>query len=371
MSESGSRRKFFQLRVWYGMTATVWLRLLVRNRFRISPSRFFLVALISVASVGNSVLAFVQRMILGRRIDRVRLPEDPVFILGHWRSGTTLLHQLLTLDSRHTFASTYACFAPSHFLISEKFFVPWLRFLLPLHRPQDNVRVDLSDPQEDEWAICCLGQPSPYLAAAFPNNLPHDSKYFDFVGVTKKEVASWKHTWCRFLKSIQLRAVGKRMVIKSPLHTARVELLLAIFPKARFVHVVRDPHAVYPSTMRLWERLSEDEGLQVPTGEGLDEFVLDSYERMYRSFGRCRDRIRAERLCQVGYEELIGDPVGTLRSIYDHLDLGDFEAIQDCVESFTAEQSSFQTNRYAPSQQDNEKITQRWGEFVEVMNSVT
>ena len=33
----------------------------------------------------------------------------------------------------------------------------------------------------------------------------------------------------------------KRIVLKSPAHTARVRVLLELFPKARFVHIIRDP----------------------------------------------------------------------------------------------------------------------------------
>ena len=50
-------------------------------------------------------------------------------IIGHWRSGTTMLHELLILDPRHTFPNTYQCFEPLHFLWTE-WFVPRTRFRL-------------------------------------------------------------------------------------------------------------------------------------------------------------------------------------------------------------------------------------------------
>jgi hypothetical protein len=346
------------------MSASAWFQLLVNNRLRVSPSRIPLAATISVASLGNSLLALVQRLLYQRKINRSLMPADPLFILGHWRSGTTLLHRLLTLDSRHSFPSTYACFAPSHFLVSEKLLTPLLRLLVPARRPQDNVPVRLQDPQEDEWALCCLGQPSPYLAAAFPNDLPHAGAYFDFAGISESEAAQWQAAWCHFLKAVQLRTPGTRLVLKSPLHTARLQMVLSVFPRARFVHVVRDPHEVYVSTVRLWQRLCEDEGLQIPDGHGLEEFVLHSYERMYRSFRKDRHRIPAGHLCQVRYEQLVNDPVTTLQLIYERLDLGDFQRIEPIVKSFAADQSSFQTNQYQPNGRHLARID-RWYDLID------
>src|SRR5687768_18104609 len=49
-----------------------------------------------------------------------------------------------------------------------------------------------------------------------------------------------------------------RSILKSPPHTCRVPTLLRLFPDARFVHIVRDPYAVYPSTLHLWRILAGD-----------------------------------------------------------------------------------------------------------------
>ena len=366
MVATGTRRRFYQLRVWHGMTAAVWLGTLVRNRCRVSPSRICLVASISLASLFNSLLAAIQRLLFGGRIDRTELRQDPIFILGHWRSGTTLLHELLSLDRRHVAPSTYACLAPSHFLVSEKLLGPWLRFLLPQRRSQDNVRVGLERPQEDEWALCCLGVPTPYLAAAFPNDLPHAPEYFNLRGIRPSALSRWQERWTRFLRAVSLRSPHRRLVIKSPLHTARVDVLLKLFPEARFIHVVRDPRSVYPSTLRLWQRLAEDEGLQVPNVEGLDEFVLDNFVKLHASFAECRHMIRPERLCQIRYEDLVEDPVGNLRFIYDNLKLGGFREVRPAIELYAKAMSGFATNQLSLSAQDLAKVERRWSELIDL-----
>ena len=86
-----------------------------------------------------------------------------------------------------------------------------------------------------------------------------------------------------FLKCVTLRS-PKRIVLKSPLHTSRVRTLLSMFPNAKFVHIVRDPYVIFPSTVSLWKRLYRDQGFQMPTYNGLDEYVFKAFSRMYDAF---------------------------------------------------------------------------------------
>ena len=83
-------------RIWEGMCFSPWVRLLAKNRFRITPTRIPIV--LSVGGAGllaNSPLWGIQQLLLGRKIKRTEIKEAPIFVLGHWRTGTTLLHELL------------------------------------------------------------------------------------------------------------------------------------------------------------------------------------------------------------------------------------------------------------------------------------
>ena len=132
----------------------------------------------------------------------------------------------------------------------------------------------------------------------------------------------WKRALLWFLKCLTLRN-PKRIVLKSPPHTCRIRALLEMFPKAKFVHIVRDPYVIFPSTVNLWKRLYRDEGLQMPTGEGLEEHVFDTFTRMYEAFERDRDLIGPGQFCEVRYEELVADPMEQMRRVYEELELGD------------------------------------------------
>ena len=357
---TGEKRRWWQFRVWHGMTARAWFRLLAENRFAVAPARYYLLALVSLTSLFNSVFALLQTAIFGRRIERTPLRQDPIIILGHWRSGTTLLHELLSLDPRHHFPTTYACFAPHHFLVSGRLVRRWLRFLMPRRRSQDDVRLDLDGPQEDEWAICAMGLPSPYRAAGFPNQLP-PAEYLTLRQVAPRDIERWKRQWRSFLKAVCLPAPDKRLVLKSPLHTARVPILLELFPDARFVHIVRDPREVYPSTRRLWRRLAEDEGLQIPRPAAFEDFVLENYVQMYRSYEHDARLIPPDRLCEIRYEQLVRDPLGTVRRLYQQLQLGDPDNLPAALAEFVGKMAGFQTNTYRHTPADDAKIAAHWG----------
>ena len=106
---------FWVPRFWHGMLLGGWLRLLSNNRYRISPSRWPMAFAITLFAIGNTTLAAVCRLVWGRRIKETELAGPPIFIIGHWRSGTTFLHELLIRDARFTYPTTYECFAPHHF----------------------------------------------------------------------------------------------------------------------------------------------------------------------------------------------------------------------------------------------------------------
>ncbi|NLY00078.1 MAG: sulfotransferase [Rhodopirellula sp.] len=360
----GYKDRFWIPRFWSGITTVGWFRLMAHNRFRVSPIRMAMALILLLLSLFNSVLWAIQQVFLGRRIRATKIEQDPIFIVGHWRSGTTLLHELMVLDPRHSYPDTYSCFAPNHFPISRRVLPPLLTMLIPTRRPMDNMPAGWDRPQEDEFALCNMGLPSPYLTQAFPNEPPQYPEYLDFDGVAVRDLQRWKDTFVWFLKCLTFMH-PKRIVLKSPPHTARIRALLEIFPRAKFVHIFRDPYVVFPSTVNLWKRLYRDQGLQTPKYEGLEEVVLEALNRMYAAFERDRELLGPNQLAEVSYESLVADPVGEVRRIYSELELGDFEVVLPALEEFVSSQKDYKRNRYEIAPETRAAIDRRWGRFIE------
>ena len=160
---------------------------------------------------------------------------------------------------------------------------------------------------------------------------------------------------------------NRRIVLKSPTHTARVKTLLEVFPDARFVHIVRDPLALFPSTMRLWNTLSQVQGLQT-VDDGIpwvERQVLDTFARMYERFEQDRDLIPAGRLAELRYEELIADPVGQMSSVYDQLDLDGFDRVRPAIADYTAAHSDYRPGHYSLSPATVERVRRHWAPYFE------
>src|SRR5581483_10629411 len=136
---------------------------------------------------------------------------------------------------------------PCHFLLTERVFTRVFRWMMPASRPMDNMKMGFDRPQEDEFALALLtGDASPYCTIAFPNHPPQGDEYLDLADVPESARRRWQRTLVQFLKGVTYKT-GKRLVLKSPPHTARIAVLRELFPDALFLHIVRDPYVVFPS----------------------------------------------------------------------------------------------------------------------------
>jgi hypothetical protein len=359
------RYPFYSPRFWHGMRPGSWWRLLRQGRFRIHPSRLLMAIAISFATPFNTLLAWVQSVLFRRKLADAELHGPPVFIVGHWRSGTTLLHELMVRDERLSSPSTFQCFAPWHFLVSEWFFRRFASWLLPGKRPMDNMAAGWDRPQEDEFALMNLGQPSPYRRIAFPNESAVDLEYLDFEGVSEREKQNWMAALRSFLLKVSI-GTGRPLIIKSPTHTGRVGWLAREFPEAKFIHITRDPRALFPSTCRLWRGLDEVQAMQNPKHDQNEDYVVECLRRMYQAFHEQRESIDSTRMIDIRFEDLTANPVETLRMIYETLRLSDFESVEPTIREWAeSEHKTYQRNQHQLPPDKEAMILDAWQDYFE------
>lgn len=353
-------------RFWHGMPMHVWFGLVAEHGWKIGPTRLGLAATISVASAFNSLAEPLSDARYRRHLRTPPKTPPPLFIVGHWRSGTTLLHELMMHDSRFCCPTTYQCFAPGHFLLTESVLTQALSWIMPAKRPMDNVAAGWSRPQEDEFALANMGVPSPYRRMAFPATSSAAPVALDLEKLAPADRKRWEAAMRRFLARLAVRD-PRRPVLKSPPHTARLGVLAAMFPGARFLHVVRDPFVVFPSTVRLWRSLDDVQGLQRDRGDRLEEYVFACFDEMYGAFERDRATLSPGQLHELRYEDLVKDPVGRLAEAYEALGLEEFAAVQPSLENHarSRQMTKYRTNTYRHDPRLVTEIASRWKPFID------
>jgi omega-hydroxy-beta-dihydromenaquinone-9 sulfotransferase len=260
-----------------------------------------------------------QELQYGKKIGAPSL-EAPVFILGHWRSGTTLLHEMLALDKDLATPTTYQCLNPHSFLLSLNTSV---HRGAPIVRPAGDRLVSSASPQEEEFALLCRGATSPYETVIFPSALARIGPLSDPREYSESDQKIWEEILLSFLKAITLRAAGKRLLLKSPSNSFRVATLCRLFPDAAFVQIVREPTAVVLSAVESWAKMWARYALGAePASATLEDLVIDAYLTMEAKVTESIRSFSHHRVITIRYEELVVSPYETVERIYRALNLG-------------------------------------------------
>jgi hypothetical protein len=150
-----------------GTTPSVWLRVLRENEFSVDSPYWPRAMVITLGSFQNALLAGWENLVYGRRVRDVTI-YPPLFVLGIFRSGTTLLHNLLAQDDRFAYPNVYQTCYPKTFLRTESTNSRVVGFFLPDRRPQDGIALGMRETQEEEFALCSLTGRNMVMGWVFP-----------------------------------------------------------------------------------------------------------------------------------------------------------------------------------------------------------
>ena len=332
-----------------GSTFTNLLRLLVQNRFRVDAVGMPRVLYSLLMSFLLGPLNLLEKLRYDDAIRGMRLEEPPVFIVGHWRSGTTFLHNILSKDSQFAYPTTFQTVTPGLFLRFEKLVKPIVAASLPEKRPEDNVDLGPDLPQEEEYAMGNLSPYAFYNGWCFPQNMAFYHRYVCMDDVPPGQVTEWKQMYHYFLQKVALAGGGRRLVVKNPANTARVKLLLEMYPEAKFVHIYRNPYHVYLSMKRNIETEMTLYCVQSPPDwSTVERQMIALYKRMFEKFYAEQALIPQGNLVEVCFEDLVQRPLavvvvsGVITStlltlmvlpvLYDRFGTGAIDSIPACGE---------------------------------------
>ena len=316
--DKGTFMQAFQALDYFGLN-----KLLEGNQDRVDKEFRHRLSYLKFSSILKTITQPLDKIFYGKEIASTKLAGDPVFLLGHWRSGTTFLHNLLSRDTRFTCPTLAQVFTPHSFLTLGKPTAAYLDMVLPETRAMDQVILGSQEPQEDEFAIAIMSNISPYFATVFPRERDKYIRFLRMKDVSEDELSRWKDAFMTFLKKITI-VNNKIILLKSPTHTARVSLLNDMFPEAKFIHIVRNPYDVYTSMWKLYENYTSMQHLQVISKEDSKKDILRNYKEMFEAFEEEKQLVPKNRLITLKYEDLIQNPLKTLELVYNQLEFGDF-----------------------------------------------
>jgi omega-hydroxy-beta-dihydromenaquinone-9 sulfotransferase len=289
-----------------------------------------------------------EMKMFGEAVKQTALP-DPVFIIGHWRSGTTLFHNMLALSEQYAYPRIYQVSNPHTFLR-----LPIERIVERQHtvtqarkRPMDNVEFDLMSAAEDEFATCPMSIRSHMIGWSFFRQEPFYDRFLTFKDAPPEDYERWRKALVWFLKKVVFKYNCCRPLLKSPQHTARVRLLLEEFPNAKFIHVRRNPYVVFRSTQRLFETGIFPNALQRSPGPGFAvDGILRRYKEMYDALFEDRKLIPAGNYTEVAFEDLEQDMIGTVAQAYEATGLEGYAALEPKLKAFVESQKDYQKNKH-------------------------
>ncbi|MBI2479158.1 MAG: sulfotransferase [Planctomycetia bacterium] len=325
-----------------GATFGQWCELLWQNRFAVDMKYWPRAAFITAGSIGNSCWRRWELFRFGRKIQHTQVPP-PVFVLGIWRSGTTHLHNLLSKDDRFAYPNSYEVLFPHTFLCTESWCARSFQSFTPATRPMDNVKNGVDEPQEDEFALVASGLSFMLGMLVFPRSGKSYHRFLSLQDATPVEVERWKSSLMWFLRKLTLKH-GRPLILKSPGHTGRIKFLLEMFPDAKFVHIHRDPYAVFQSTEHTWRKVKAWWALQKDEPDA--DSIIRDYVEVFDAYFEQRRLISDGNWCEVAFAELERDPMGQLRRIYDQLNLPDFGYVEPKLRDYVESIGGYSKNSF-------------------------
>ncbi|MHA1203185.1 MAG: sulfotransferase family protein [Candidatus Heimdallarchaeaceae archaeon] len=341
----------------------------MKNRFNISLRYLPRIFLISVIVSLFIPLRIYEHLRFRNKVRNTEIKKDPVFIIGHWRTGTTYLQNLLLNDDQFGYLNLVEATFPYLILGNYKLIRFLMKPLIPQTRPMDAMKMGPDTPQEHEFALTNLCLHSPLTSLFFLNKEKNYLRHASFQNATETELSEWKQAFTYLLRKLTFKEKGKQLLLKNPLDAFRISLLLDMFPNSKFIHIYRNPYDVFYSMIKLYQTNTRLFWFHKPEFN-LDNFIFRIYSTMYQELYKELHRIPSTNIIEVKYEELIDNPSRQLNKIYDKISLGDYNLVKENMEKYILSLKEYEVDSYDISSEDEQIIYSKWQEFIDKWNYV-
>lgn len=345
-----------------------WMRLIHENP--ITPENKKQVRFMSVTSFFLGIPAFFEWLIFYIPIKRTKLKKDPVYIVGHWRTGTTFLQNLLTRDPQFAWFDPIRTVSFNNCILMKRvlrFFM--IKFkLLNGARPMDNLEYTLDLPMEEVFAQATISTQAIAHMLVFPDG-GNGVKYIETAFIDEqpeKKQKEWKKAYDYILKKVTYLNKGKQLLLKSPENTCRIGMLKKCYPGSKFINIYRDPYVTIMSTANMFKKemalfcLNEK-----PTDEFIEDTIIDLFERIYRKTFNEFSAMPESEYIEICYEDFCKDPKSYVKQIYEHLGIEGYEEALPHFEAYLDSQKNYKKNSFKLDPELRDKINSRLGFYFE------
>jgi hypothetical protein len=341
-----------------GTTLGKFTGMLARNGISFYPGYLVRLLFLLQNGIWASLFKLNEKWKYKQILEEYPVPTNPIFIIGHWRTGSTFLHQLLNLDNQLAAPSVFQVSIPDSFLVSRKYYEPVMSRMMGAYRPMDRVKLGFNEPQEDEYALLKLAHDSPLEKLVFPDNDEYFlNGYKDFYP-RKEHLEEWKKEFMYFLKKLSYQT-GKRIVLKNPFHSMRIPLLNEMFPDALFIHIHRHPFEVVPSTLNMWNIVGKQNRLKRKWKEPEIKDIISLLDRMYNKVQADLLELPKGKWFEVRFGEFEKDPVAQLKKMYEHFNMPFTDEYELGLKEKLLHLKEHKKNKYILSDEHKELIREK------------
>jgi len=216
-------------------------------------------------------------------------------------------------------------------------------------------------PQEEEIPLTKMTPYSWYLQFLFPKQALEMLRLgVLFEGTPARVENEVRNKYLEILKKTSVLEGNRRLLLKNPVNTARIPMLLSLFPDAKFVAIHRSPYEVFPSAINLHRKILNLTSFQRYDDELIEKNVLDIYEAVMQKYLTDRDLIPEGNLVEVAYADLDERPAEVVKRVYGELGLDGYQAATPAIDAYIDSQKNYKKNGFTISDRAAEIIERRW-----------
>ena len=326
-------------------------------------TKFFLTKII--CRILSTCVPFQERKYKKLLADKP-MENDPLFILGHWRSGTTFVHNIFAQDKHFGYTTTYQTVFPHYVMALQGFFKPTMGWLMPDKRPTDNMELAPDLPQEEEFAINNSCPYNYYNFWFFPEKMnEYCDRYLTFKAITPKEEQAFKDNFEKLVKISLWNTNGTQYLSKNPPHTGRLKTMSELFPNAKYIFLMRNPYTVFESTRSFYTNTIKPLELHSIPLEQMEQNILRNYMELYRAYKEQKKYVPEGNIYEVKFEDIEQDALGITEKIYRDLNIPGWEEARPAIEKYIGGKKGYKKNKYNYDPRTVELVNQHWGEVLD------